>query len=469
MNSSKPFIKIAAEEWVPYTNLRIGENNTIIIEGPMGIFLHLFSKMMGFDYLIVRPPDGIWSDRFPNGSYMGMVGMLMREEVEFSLGPFFATDERESVVDLTVPFYDAYYSIFMIRPKLSSDVSGFIKPFTPLVWLLILASVVCVWMVTGFMGFTEDKVFKLETENGYWSRASVWVVQTLSQQGPRWLPRKDAGRLIATTWLLASFVFMSCYSGILTAMLTVPRVYIPIDTLADLLAQSALPWKIETGTLLQNYLKESEDEVKRKIFAGIAGTFLSCWRSRQDIADGKFAAVCDIASMTKIMSWDFSKSGQCHYYISREKVYSSGVLTLAFKTNSTYLPGANQLIQHLKEAGLFDKWLAEQYTNTTVCLRPPSADGVGGISPLSIQAFSGPFILLAAEHIKMGPTETRSFGGANRKDARELFHVVSIKDRGGVGGGGGDREGKEEGLTAIYPSVGIWLRSGKDSSCPTIL
>ncbi|XP_071549680.1 uncharacterized protein [Panulirus ornatus] len=59
--------------------------------------------------------------------------------------------------------------------------------------------------------------------------------------GSEWLPQRDGGRLIVTTWLLASLVFMTSYSGILTAMLTLPRVTTSIDSLANQASQSDLP------------------------------------------------------------------------------------------------------------------------------------------------------------------------------------------------------------------------------------
>lgn len=60
------------------------------------------------------------------------------------------------------------------------------------------------------------------------------------------------------TWLLASLVFMSSYSGILTAMLTLPRVTIPIDSLSDLVAQVKLPWRLEAGSMTPKFLLVSE-------------------------------------------------------------------------------------------------------------------------------------------------------------------------------------------------------------------
>lgn len=73
--------------------------------------------------------------------------------------------------------------------------------------------------------------------------------------GSEWLPVNDGGRIVVATWLLASLVFMSSYSGILTAMLTVPRVTIPIDSLADLVAQDDLPWRLESGAMMLTYLE----------------------------------------------------------------------------------------------------------------------------------------------------------------------------------------------------------------------
>lgn len=73
--------------------------------------------------------------------------------------------------------------------------------------------------------------------------------------GSEWMPQHDAGRVLVTTWLMASLVFMSSYGGILTAMLTVPRVIIPIDSLADLVAQDDLPWRLESGAMMLTYLQ----------------------------------------------------------------------------------------------------------------------------------------------------------------------------------------------------------------------
>ncbi|MPD04166.1 hypothetical protein E2C01_099839 [Portunus trituberculatus] len=115
---------------------------------------------------------------------------------------------------------------------------------------------------------------------------------------------------------------MSSYSGILTAMLTVPRVTIPIDSLRDLVSQSWMPWRLESGSWMLQYfrtreeqilidnsvyrfLKESPEGVSRDVYEGYEGTIVDCWAAREPIARGLYAGICDHTTMKKAMSWDF--------------------------------------------------------------------------------------------------------------------------------------------------------------------
>ncbi|XP_071549700.1 probable glutamate receptor [Panulirus ornatus] len=394
MSSPRSFLRIAAEEWVPWTKIDRQEDGHIMIQGPMANLLDILAERANFDYELVQPSDHVWGGPSANGSWTGMLGMLQRQEVEFAVGPFGVTPQRETVCDFSDSIYSENNAILMVRPTLQSDVTGFIKPFTMEVWLLALASLLSVVVAMTLLVWMEGKMQHFPTRNIF-SKAVLWALQTLTQETSEWLPQGDGGRLIVTTWLLASLVFMTSYSGILTAMLTVPRVTIPIDSLEDMVSQSSLPWRLEVDSMMFEYFQNSKDEVRRKVFTGSSGTFKDCWASRESIANGEFAAICDKTTMKKAMSWDFSTSGQCHLYISRENVYSNAIISMAFKINSTYRSKANHIIRIVKESGILDKWIRAQITNTSQCLRPPSSDRREGISPLNTEALTGPLLVLA--------------------------------------------------------------------------
>ncbi|XP_042204216.1 uncharacterized protein LOC121853897 isoform X2 [Homarus americanus] len=221
----------------------------------------------------------------------------------------------------------------------------------------MLASLLSVGMAMTCVVRAEDNIFGILTNN-ILPKSLMWVIQTLSQESSEWLPKKDGGRLIVTTWLLASLVFMTSYGGILTAMLTVPRVTIPIDSLADLVTQTDLTWHNEAGSSLLTYFRESADELHQKVHRGQGPNIKACLNERQNIADGKLAAICDDTTMMKAMADDFR-------------------------------------VQVVLEAGLWNKWLGDQLANSSRCLRHPQLDRrQRGLQPIDMDSFIGPLLLL---------------------------------------------------------------------------
>ncbi|XP_071548114.1 glutamate receptor-like [Panulirus ornatus] len=378
--------------WVPWSKVDLEEDERIINTGIIGDLLNILAELMDFDYELVRPSDGHWGTLLPNGSWSGMIGMVQREEVEFGLGPFTMTPERQAVCEFSESVHSDNQALMMVRPGLESDIAGFLKPFTTEVWLLILLCTVSISCAMTIIVWAESKVFHTLTSNII-TKVFDWVLQTVTQESSHWLPQKDGGCIIVITWLLASLVFMSSYSGILTAMLTLPRVIIPIDSLADLVEQTKLPWRLEAGTMTLKYLTDSQDPVRQKVMQGMSGFFVSCWDSRAAIANGEFAGICDEISIMKAMSWDFSTHGECHLYLAKKKVYTNAMMALAFKKNSSYLSKVNKIIGRMKGAGIIDKWLRTELANTTECLRTPGSHRQAGVSPLTFQSFAGTLLV----------------------------------------------------------------------------
>ncbi|KAG7156340.1 Glutamate receptor-like 14 [Homarus americanus] len=344
----KASLRIAAGEWVPWTRVEMLDNDTVTIHGPMDNLLRILANKLNFEYELVQPPDRMWGVAGPDGNWTGMLGMLQRQEVEMAVGPFAVSRARETVCDFSEPVYSENMAILMVRPSLQSDLSGFLKPFTP----------------------TTPRT--------------------------EWLPKTDGSRLVVTTWLLASLVFMSSYSGILTAMLTVPRVTIPIDSVEDLVTQKDLQWRLEAGSMMFQYYQEATEGIRKAVFDGHEGTFQDCWAARQPIAQGQFAGICDKTTMKKAMSWDFSSTGQCHLYISREVAYSNVMIAMAYRTNSSYKEKADYWLRRVKESGVINLWLQKEITNTSQCLLPPSAGkSTNTVSGLDLDSFMGSIIVLA--------------------------------------------------------------------------
>ncbi|KAK3873846.1 hypothetical protein Pcinc_021177 [Petrolisthes cinctipes] len=125
------------------------------------------------------------------------------------------------------------------------------------------------------------------------------------------------------------------------------------------------------------------------------GTIYTCWATREELVAGEFAAICDYTSQRKVMSWDFRNTGQCHLYITRETIYFSQ-LSMLFRINSSYLEGANKIVQRLVEGGLLDHWLSQDLRYATQCLRPPTSDPYLLKQSLPFEALLGPAFMVFA-------------------------------------------------------------------------
>ncbi|XP_063867890.1 glutamate receptor ionotropic, delta-2-like isoform X2 [Scylla paramamosain] len=386
-------LRVAAEQWVPW--LRITKNQdtgSLTYSGIMHNILLALSSTMNFTYELRRPPDGLWGVGYPNGTWVGQLGMVKRGEVDFALGPFAFNWERyHYACEFTQPIFIDYESVFMRRPRIETDLFAFVRPFTWEVWLCLLGALALIWLALVLLLHLTPSAQGEQRETRNTRRSHlVWVVRTLASQSNPWMPLSGSRRVVTAAWLLACLIFLSSFSSTLTAMLTVPLVRLPIDSMEDLVGQTAIPWAIESGGFLYQILYTATDGLYKTIWDGHSARITDCYTFRQDIGDGKYAAICDKMTMKKVMSEDFSVRGECNYYMARED-FKAMPLALAFQHHHPFYSQANQRILELVNKGLVDRWIQEQLPNGTACLSPPGSDLVGAKRPLSLKDYYGLF------------------------------------------------------------------------------
>ncbi|MPC24164.1 Glutamate receptor [Portunus trituberculatus] len=303
-----------------------------------------------------------------------MMGQLMTGQADFALGPFVTSRWREAVADLTASFYYINYHVITPRPVVPSDPAGIVKTFSLQVWLSVAASLAVVGVA--MMGM-------------------MWVGNKF-QWNTKVVPA--CGRVLVAVWLLSALVITTTYKGNITAMLTLPKTNVPIDSIADLANQDRLPWKLEFGGI-DKLMMESEDKATQKVGREVSGFIPSCWSGREAIRAGEFASVCDTLTIRSIMSWDFSMTGRCHFYMAKHRLQDVRTLSLLFPPGSIYFATGNELVLRLTEAGLWDEWLGRELANATECLKSPSADRGSGVKPLGLVNMLGVMVLLAAGYL----------------------------------------------------------------------
>ncbi|XP_064123055.1 glutamate receptor ionotropic, kainate 2-like [Macrobrachium nipponense] len=192
---------------------------------------------------------------------------------------FADTYERRQLVDFTVPLFVDESAVIYKRPELEPDIFGFVKPFTGLIWLLIFASSVAaslIFFVLHLVQFSAsdgtdpgDPSCRPAAGKTYgWSKVITsleksvgWSLYCLLGQSVLWFPNRLTLRIALGVWLLVTFIIGTVYRSTVKAMLILPLVRLPFDSI-DQLVESKIDLAIFQGTALYREVSNSGNGTK---------------------------------------------------------------------------------------------------------------------------------------------------------------------------------------------------------------
>lgn len=97
------------------------------------------AALANFDYVIVEADLHGRMDE--NGTWNGIVRMLIDKEVDIGLGTMQLMAERETAIDFTIPYYGVVgYTVLMARPKPKNSLFKFLTVLEIDVWMCIFGA-----------------------------------------------------------------------------------------------------------------------------------------------------------------------------------------------------------------------------------------------------------------------------------------------------------------------------------------
>uniref|UniRef100_A0A0P4WK49 Ionotropic glutamate receptor L-glutamate and glycine-binding domain-containing protein n=1 Tax=Scylla olivacea TaxID=85551 RepID=A0A0P4WK49_SCYOL len=388
-------IKVAAETWQPFFLIGQGDGGSQY-SGIMWDLLLMLTSKMNVSVEIVPPSDGLWGVELPNGSWNGMLGMIQRQEVDMALGPFAISYPRTRVADFPASIFVLPHRVYLPRPRGSSDLSDFVRLYHPTVWMLTMMCVVVmaavVWVAMRVEGsiMTPQEHHKNHTSAVY---VLLHVWSGLMQESWLW-GTVGVSRWLMGLWFLATLVLMSTYSGLLVASLTVPRVSLPIRSVQQLVVQDNIPWRLEQGGIILHTFKTADVKLYKTLLEGSVGFFPDCYKSRRDIAEGRFAGLCDTLAGDLMVARSFSESGKCDFFSPRDNIVTHSY-TMVLQKASPFMSLINFWLQELQERGWIDQLVRQRINNGTICQLPPGKEeGQRPAVPLTLSQMWGVFAIM---------------------------------------------------------------------------
>ncbi|XP_019919298.3 glutamate receptor ionotropic, kainate 2 [Magallana gigas] len=230
-------LKVASVPNAPYVMKGTKENGETYYYGFCYDILEDYAKAFNFRYESVDGDGGLFGNPTEDGlNASGMVGMVMRGEVDIGVAPFAVTATREQVIDYVLPYQEDGVGILMKRVE--NKVQKFFRIFLPLHyttwWAVVVATVVAAYVLYVAAKLSpESKERELQLGHNIWL-----IVGTVYGQDDGQRPSFGAGRIILGFWWVFTILITASYTANLAAFLTISLAKPPVKNLEELASQT---------------------------------------------------------------------------------------------------------------------------------------------------------------------------------------------------------------------------------------
>ena len=337
--------------------------------------LRAVSAALGFRYTLMQPSstDGLFGSQRADGSWTGVIGMLVAGEADMAIGDISVTLERSTAVDYAYPFHIEPVSFFMLRPEALPRWLVIAAPFDASTWLLLLLALLATVGALRLLGAPASC-----------ASGAVWAVlmrQTVPLR-PR-LASGSAGRLLLAAWMAFCLTLTICYQTLLTSQLSVPQYPAPIDSLPQL-ARSAYRVQSAHKIAVSQYLEtfRGTNSVLARIPEKLS-FFPVERRLRQLPIEPGTAYVEELAMLRREVA---ERPNGERFYISRARFYKTG-LAWPVRAGACFRPQLDRAVLRLLQAGLVQHWMHKEVHGL---------DGQAAARALTVDDLSAAFLALAA-------------------------------------------------------------------------
>ncbi|XP_042202981.1 glutamate receptor ionotropic, delta-1-like [Homarus americanus] len=369
--------------------------------------LDTLAEAINFTYHYVAPKDNQWGRLTKNGTWTGMIGMVVYEEADWAVSDITFSPQREANVDFCQTFiYDASELVTPKAQPLPRWLSP-VRPFTWEVWLAVVASMVLagpfLWGLAKYChgAHRPHVAWFLQFDN-----ALLFILEPLFQRGTKYDIRETPGRVFVGCWLVFTMIVGISYSSSLTSFLIMPGLQSPIQDLRQLVT-SDIGWaKVYFGGVQSALLEQAQDPVLIALREGVQ------WRDSlegilKDVVKGTLATWDNSITTRLLVAVKYTdRNGQPLVHLPGFELLQERI-AWPMQQYAPYKRSFDKYINRVVQAGIVEEWLQEIIFQEQSLLRKERmetsgvGDSVGGGSTegggqviLSLEHFQGPFYVL---------------------------------------------------------------------------
>ncbi|KAL9238084.1 hypothetical protein vseg_012557 [Gypsophila vaccaria] len=288
-----------------------------------------------------------FGDGHKNPNYTDLVNMISAGNFDAAVGDIAIVTSRTKIVDFTQPFTSSGLVVVAPFKKVNSGAWAFLRPFSPLMWAVIVISFISIGVVVWILEHRINDEFRGSPRRQFIT--ILWFSFSTLTFSHKENTVSCLARMVIIIWLFVVLILTSSYTASLTSILTVQQLSSPIKGIDSLKAGNQRIG-FQVGSYAHNYLTEE---------LGISPTRLIQLDSPEAYATALRSGHID-ALVDELPYVQLFLSTHCDFRIVGPEFTRSG-WGFAFPRDSPLAPDMSTAILKLSENGdlqrIHDKWL----------------------------------------------------------------------------------------------------------------
>ncbi|XP_068228591.1 probable glutamate receptor [Palaemon carinicauda] len=347
---------------------RLDNGELLPVSGFEYAVIKSLAETLNFTIRMIEPADGKWGGPLPNGTVVGMIGVVARREAHFAMCDISITGVREQVIDFTYPHYIESLTLISRAPMEKNRSFAAFEPFTFMTWIWIIAALLIIGSVVSVESWLVEIYLPERNNKRNLSDSLFNMFRSLLKQENLLPDVNFPQKLTFLFWYMFCLIISVLYSGMLTATLIKPSFEKPINALTDLPAaiKEGFTLVVTADTSMEYMFKQA----KSGIYADTWKLFNHKDRSKsfkQYSVDYYNKIVEDklvIVSPHLIARYHSAKLGSSHFYLARDTFAPQYYGAPCFQ-GSPYVPAFNKMFSSMIEGGLMTKWVENEFAQVS--------------------------------------------------------------------------------------------------------
>ena len=368
-----------------------GKNSSVIYykDGLEIKLLHVISRAINSSLVFLPPPSALqlWGKSYQNGTWTGIKGNVVHGRADVCVAAVVLAADTSAVMDPTVTYFKGGYVWVVPYPASFPRWLCVFRVFTAFAWLEIVATVLFVSVVMFWLsrGPTNQMDAPRTVSANICDTCAVLLGISLPQ-----IPKSLYIRIFFIFWVAYSLAVSTIYQAFLTSFLTEPGFLTPVKNLDELL-DSGIEYSYVP--IIRRFLDSSD--IKHKEIMKSKEDCLNTTACLERVAITRDLALCVARNVMDYTVFDrFHDADGMPLVYPFDHDFLQYNVVMYPKKGSPLLDAFNQVIVHVMQAGLLDKWYNDDIYKAKMRARKNSkTDKDDGYSVFSTTHLQGAFVL----------------------------------------------------------------------------